>query len=113
MKTLQRRVFRIMKNVNDTSGSRIVISRKTKVNGKFQEIRVDKKGRLYIDGELFDENNMKHKNVSINIERYRKVNTGDDTQKMLEEMKKSNKGDTVIIRDVNTPTRTEKTTVKF
>jgi hypothetical protein len=102
-----------MSNENETRDSRIIISRLKKAKGKFSELRIDKSGRLYIDGEIFDEKNPNRKDVFINIERYRKINMGEETQRMMEERKKAEKGDTVVITDEKTPIRTEKTTVQF
>lgn len=93
--------------------SRIIISRNKKANGKFSELRIDKNGCLYIDGKVFDENNPNREGVFINIERHRRINTGEETKRMIEEKKKAEKGETVVITDERTPIKTEKTTVKF
>lgn len=102
-----------MNNDIGKDDSRIIISRFKKVKGKFSELRIDRNGRLYIDGQLYDEQNPNRDGVFINIERHRKINTGEETQRMIEEKKKAEKGETVVITDVKTPIRTEKTTVKF
>ncbi|MFZ5988375.1 MAG: hypothetical protein ACOYWZ_14790 [Bacillota bacterium] len=102
-----------MINHNDNDNSRIIISRLKKINGKFSELRIDKNGHLYIDGEKFDENKSSRRGVFVNIEKHRKINMGEETQRMMEERKKAEKGDTVVITDIKTPIRSEKTTVKF
>lgn len=102
-----------MINDNGIDDSRIIISRLKKTNGKFSELRIDKRGRLYIDGEIFDDKNPNRKGVFVNIERHRKINMGEETQKMIEESKKAKKGETVVITDIETPIKSEKTTVEF
>lgn len=102
-----------MVNNNGAGDNRLIITRSKKASGKLYELRIDSAGRLYIDGELYNDKNPSHKGVFVNIERYRKIDTGEETRKMMEERKKSEKGDTVTITDIKTPIRTEKTTVKF
>lgn len=77
------------------------------------EIRLEKDGKVYIDGELYDENTTKYKNLSVSVERYNKLNTGEETKKMIESQKDAIKGETKVITDIKDKDKTEITTVKF
>lgn len=92
---------------------KILIKRIRKQEGKFSEIRIDKDGKVFIDGEPYDENNPHYKGIFVSSERHEKIETGEETQKMIEESKKAVKGDTVVITDINTPEKKQKTIVKF
>lgn len=77
------------------------------------QIRIDMDGTVYIDGELYDEENSKYKNLTIDIGKHNKLNTGEETQKIIESSKTAKKGEVVTIKDIKTPDRMESTTVKF
>ena len=78
-----------------------------------EEIVVDKQGNVFIDGDLYEENKSKYENFSVNVDKYNKMSMGEDTQKMLEEQKKYNKGETATIHSEETPTKSETTTIKY
>lgn len=77
------------------------------------EIKIEKTGRVFIDGELYDESNPKFRNLHVDFERHEKINKGEETQQMIESQRKAKKGDTVIIKDIKDKEKTETTTVKF
>jgi hypothetical protein len=91
----------------------ITIRRNRKVRNEPHEIRIDSDGKVFIDGELFDENSSKYKNLSISVERHSKVNTGEETRKMIEQSKKAKPGDTEVITDITDPSKTERTVVRY
>jgi hypothetical protein len=98
---------------NHSLGDWITIRTKKKNDKIPSEVRISRNGSVYIDGELYDESNSKYKNLSVSVERYSRLNTGEETEKMMESMKKSKKGEIVTIKDVKEPDKTESTTVKF
>lgn len=77
------------------------------------EIRIDIKGRVYIDGKLYDEAASEYGNLTIDVENHNKMNLGEETQKIIESSKKAKRGETVVIKDIKGPDITESTTVKF
>lgn len=77
------------------------------------EIKIDLAGNVFIDGEPYDENNGKYEQLHINVERHNKINTGEETQKMIASKEKATKGEEVVITNLQDPTTTETTTVKF
>lgn len=100
-------------DMNSGDNDRFVMKRIRKQKGKPSEIRIDRDGKVFIDGEPYDESNPRYKGIYISIEKHRRIETGEETQKMMDESKKASKGDTVVITDIKTPDRTQKTTVKF
>lgn len=77
------------------------------------EIRIEKTGKVFIDGDLYDENNPKYRNFHVDVEKHGKMNTGEETRQMIESQKKAKKGETIIIKDIKDKEKTETTTVKF
>ena len=77
------------------------------------EIRIEKSGKVFLDGELYDENDPKFRNFHIDVERQGRVNTGEDTRKMIESQKRAKKGETIVIKDIKDKEKKEITTVKF
>ena len=77
------------------------------------EIRICKDGSVYIDGNLYNEKKSKYENLTVDIEKHNKMNTGEETQKIIKSSKKTKKGETVTIKDEKSGNRTETTTVKF
>lgn len=77
------------------------------------EIRIDKNGNVYIDGALYDESTTKYKHLTVSVEKYNKITAGEETQKMIDSRKQMKKGETAVITDIEEPTKTEKTTVKY
>lgn len=98
---------------DDSSNDKIVIKRIRNQRIRPSEIRIDRDGKVFIDGELYDENNPKFKGIFMSVEKHHRIETGEETQKMIEESKRAAKGETVVITDIKTPNRTQKTTVKF
>jgi len=98
-----------MNNFSENDWIRITSKRKDMP----KEVRIDRAGNVYIDGELYDPATSKYRNLSVSVEKHEKVATGEETEKMLESQKKAAKGETVIITDYQDPTKTESTTVKF
>lgn len=91
----------------------IWIKAKKKLKDGPSEIRIDLNGNVYIDGELFDEENPKYSGLTVDVEKHNRMNTGEETQKIIESRKKAKPGETVKIKDVKGPDRIESTTVKF
>lgn len=100
-------------NSNKKSNTWILIKSSKKRKNAPSEIRIDKNGKVFLDGEMYDEKASKYKNLSVSIEKHDKINTGEETQRMIEEQKKTKRGDTVVLKDVKDPNKTETTTVKF
>jgi hypothetical protein len=95
------------------NNDKIIIKRIRRQKDKPSEIRIDRDGKVFIDGEIYNEDNPKYKGICMSIEKYQRIETGEETQKMIEVSKKAVKGETVVITDDKTPNRTQKTTVKF
>ncbi|EPR10477.1 hypothetical protein L323_12585 [Ruminiclostridium papyrosolvens C7] len=96
------------------NNDRIAITLKKRINGKPSKIQISKSGEIYIDGELYDEQNQdKFKGVYISAEKHNVVNKGEDTQRMIDASKKAAKGETVVLTDVHTPNKSQTTAVKF
>lgn len=91
----------------------IIIKRKCKGKRKSSEIRIDKDGKVFLNGELFDEKNPKLRNYHIDIEEHGRINTGEETRKMIESQGKSKKGDRVVLKDIRDKEKTETTIVKY
>ncbi|MBZ4645620.1 MAG: hypothetical protein PWR27_1913 [Petroclostridium sp.] len=100
-------------NNNAKSDNWITITSTRKRKDIPSEIKIDKNGNVFIDGELYDENKTKYKNLSVSVEKYNKLNTGEETRKMIEQQKKASKGETAVITDIQEPNKTERTTVKY
>lgn len=77
------------------------------------EIRIDMDGKVYIDGKLYDERTSKYRNLSVDVEIHNKLNSGEETRKIIEKGKSAKKGDIYTIKDIEEPNRKESTTVKF
>lgn len=90
---------------------------KIKLNRKDQnmprEIRIDYDGKVYLDGELYDERRSKYRNLSIDVEQHNRMSSGEETRKIMELSKKAKKGETITVKDERGPDRRETTTVKF
>ncbi len=95
------------------NNDKLVIKSKRKKHYSPSEIRIDKDGNVFLDGKLYDENNTQYKGLTLSVEKHKKIETGEETQKMIEQSKTAKKGDNVVITDVKTPNKTQKTTVKF
>lgn len=91
----------------------IKIKSKKKFKDAPSEISIDMKGNVFIDGEIYDEQNSKYKCLSIDIENHNRLNLGEETRKIIDMSKEAKKGETITIKDVKGPDRTESTTVKF
>ncbi|KNF08064.1 hypothetical protein CLPU_10c01190 [Gottschalkia purinilytica] len=103
-----------MNNSRDVEKRDWIIIRTKRKNDKMpSEIRVDLKGNVFIDGELYDETNTKYKNLSVSVDVYNRMNTGEETEEMLKSKEKAKEGEIVPIKDIKSPTRSESTTVKF
>lgn len=77
------------------------------------EFIIDTDGNVYLDGELYNEAESKYESLAVDVERYTRINSGEDTQKILEKQKKAKKGELVTIKDIKSPNKSESTTVKF
>jgi len=91
----------------------IKIVSKKKYENAPSEIRIDIDGLVYIDGELYDPANTKYQKLSVDVEKHNRLSTGEETEKIIEASKKTKKGETVIIKDLQGPDKMESTTVKF
>lgn len=91
----------------------IVIKNKQKDETIPSEIRLEKNGKVYIDGQLYQENNSKYKNLNVNVETYNKINLGEDTEKLIASQKDTKKGESKIISKFKDKNKTEQTSVKF
>lgn len=85
-------------NINENSQW---IKIKLKKNGKKlpKELRIDMDGKVYVDGELYDETKSKYKNLSIDVEQHGRLSSGEETQKIIEESKKAKKGEFITIKE--------------
>ncbi|MGF7185436.1 hypothetical protein GGQ84_001525 [Desulfitispora alkaliphila] len=100
--------------VNDSKESKNWITIKNIRNkGMPTEIRINKNGDIFVDGEQYDETNTKYKNMSVDVEKHNKINFGEDTQKMIASSKEAEKGETKVIEDIKDKNKRETTTVKF
>lgn len=77
------------------------------------EIKIDMNGNVYINGELYDRDNNKYQNLSIDAERHSRFTAGEETRKIIEKSKEAKKGETITIKEIKGPDRVESTTVKF
>lgn len=102
-----------MTEFNNVSNQWIKIKLKKKRKDMPSELRIDLNGDVYVDGELYDETKSKYKNLSIDVEQFNRLSSGEETQKIIEESKKAKKGETITIKDEKGPDRRETTTVKF
>lgn len=91
----------------------IRLKSKRKLKDAPSEILIDSSGNVYLDGILYREDESQYENIAVDVERYTRMNSGEDTQKILEKQKQAKKGETVTIRDIKSPNRSETTTVKF
>lgn len=91
----------------------IRLKSKRKLKDAPSEILIDSSGNVYLDGILYREDESQYENIAVDVERYTRMNSGEDTQKILEKQKQAKKGETVTIRDIKNPNRSETTTVKF
>ncbi|NLZ93151.1 MAG: hypothetical protein GX922_03915 [Firmicutes bacterium] len=89
------------------------ITIKARRNKNIPEIQLDKTGLVYIDGKLYDPDDEKYRNLSINVETHSKLNTGEETQKMLELQKEAVKGKTLTVSESKDKDKHESTTIKF
>ncbi len=94
------------------SQDKLCITTFQKRKGLPTEIRVNQAGTLFIDGVPYDEK-QPYKGLYVNMEKHRKVETGEEMEKMMEASKTAQKGETVVITDVGTPNKTKKTSVTF
>ncbi len=78
-----------------------------------EEIRIDFDGNVYVDGVLYNKETSPYKNLTVDIERHNRMNTGEETLKIIESSKTAKKGETIIISDIKGPEKTESTTVQF
>jgi hypothetical protein len=102
-----------MSDVTRVNNDWIKLRIKKKYKDMPGEIRIDIDGKVYIDGEPYDEKTSKYKNLNVEVEHHSRMSAGEETQKIIEQSKKAKKGDMVIIRDEEGPDRKELTTVKF
>lgn len=77
------------------------------------EIRIDIDGKVYIDGELYDDKTSKYEKLHVDVEHHNRMSLGEETQKIIEQSKTAKKGEMIIIREEEGPDRKELTTVKF
>ncbi len=99
--------------INSDTQKNIIIRFNKKLKGFPSELAFSKTGEFYLDGEIYDSQNPKYSNISLNRQSFINVDTGEETQKMIEEAKKYKKGDTVVFKDVDEPQKKEKTIVTF
>lgn len=78
-----------------------------------REIRIDYDGRVYLDGELYDEKKSEYRNLSIDVEQHNRMSSGEETKRIIELSKEAKKGETITVKDERGPDRRETTTVKF
>ena len=91
----------------------IIIKNKRKRKNSPSEIKIDYDGNVFLDGELYDENDTKYKNLSLNVEKHSKLNTGEETDQMLRSKRDAKEGESVSIKDEKGPNRSESTTVQI
>lgn len=91
----------------------IRLKSKKKLKDAPSEILILNNGNVYIDGILYSEESSEYENLAVDVEKYSRMNSGEETQLMLEKQKQTKKGELVTIKDIRSPNRSESTTVKF
>lgn len=89
------------------------ITIKARRNKKISEIQLDKTGQVFIDGKRYDPDDNQYPNLAVNVETHSKLNTGEETQKMLELQKEAIKGETLTVSESKNENKRESTTIKF
>ncbi|SCY50345.1 hypothetical protein [Alkaliphilus peptidifermentans] len=102
-----------MKSKKSKSNNWITIKNLRSKGNEPNSVVVDFNGNVYIDGVLYDENNAKYENLSIDVEKHNRVSTGEETQKMFKGFEEANEGETITIKDEKDQNRREKTTIKY
>ncbi|MDI9463034.1 MAG: hypothetical protein QM368_05470 [Bacillota bacterium] len=82
-------------------------------NKKIPEIRIEMSGRVFINGEPYNENDPRFRNISVNVETHNKLNTGEETRKMLELQKTAQKGEVITVSESKDKDKSESTIIKF
>lgn len=99
--------------MNNRQGTEWIKVKRVKNKISPSEIRINMDGTVYIDDQPYDENNSKYGNLTIDVEMHNKLNTGEETQIIIDSSKKAKRGETVVIKDIKSPDKKESTTVKF
>lgn len=94
-------------------GDRLRLKLRKPIQGIPEEIRIDHQGNVYVNGELFEEEASQYPRLSVDVQKQSRLNTGEETQKILEKSKLAKRGERVTIKDVRGPEKSETTTVKF
>ena len=102
-----------MKEMTKMSENWITIICNKKKKNRFSKISIGKNGKVFIDGELYDESNPRYRNFNIDVQSHGRINTGEETREMIESQKKAKRRETVIIKDIKDNEKTETTKVKF
>ncbi|HHU30836.1 MAG TPA: hypothetical protein GXZ53_09155 [Firmicutes bacterium] len=82
-------------------------------NKNIPEIRIEMSGRVFINGEPYNENDPRFRNISVNVETHNKLNTGEETRKMLELQKTAQKGEVITVSESKDKDKSESTIIKF
>lgn len=91
----------------------IKLKTRRKFKGAPAEIQINMDGTVYIDGKEYHEDSSEYENLTVDVENFNRMNSGEDTRKIMEQQKTAKKGETVTITDIKNPNRTESTIVKF
>lgn len=91
----------------------IKIKTKKKYANAPSEIQINMDGTVYIDGKIYNEANSEYKKLTVDVENHNRINSGEETEKIIAAGKKARKGEAVTIKDIEGPDRKESTTVKF
>ncbi|ACL69892.1 hypothetical protein [Halothermothrix orenii] len=97
----------------EQNNSWLVIKTKSKNVIIPSEIKINKDGHVYINGKPYDESQKEFRNLSINVDVHEKVNTGEETKKLIEAARKAKRGETKVIKDIKDDDKKEQTSVKF
>ena len=102
-----------MSGVNKEANQWIRLRLKKKREDMPRDLRIDMNGDVYVDGEPYDEGKSKYKNLSIDVEQFNRMSSGEETKKIIEQSRKAKRGETVTIKDEQSQDKRETTTVKF
>lgn len=91
----------------------IVFRTKKKYKDVPEELRVNKDGKVYIDGQPYNSDDPRYGNMSLEVECNSQIDRGGDTEKLLELYKKAKAGDKKVVTDIQDENEVKQTTVKF
>ncbi|MFP4662403.1 MAG: hypothetical protein ACLFPF_09440 [Halanaerobiales bacterium] len=91
----------------------IVFKTKKKYKDVPEELRINRDGKVFIDGKPYNADDPSYGNMSLEVECNSQVDRGADTEKLLEMYKKAKSGDKKVVTDIQDENEVKQTTVKF